>query len=117
MTETQEYIAFRYEAEGNSDGSANVVEIVIDDPYMRQVIKTYKGRHAFKKAQNTASAYRMEQNRRVSRGIVERGLCPTCGGALKINLALSGWYQCEQFGSDRFRKDPTKPSCNFQCFI
>ena len=51
-----------------------------------------------------------------ARAIVERGTCPTCGAGLKRNLALSGWWQCEQYGSEQFRKDPTKPSCSFQTF-
>lgn len=42
--------------------------------------------------------------------------CPTCGAGLRRNLALTGWWQCEQFGADGFRKDSTKPSCSWQGF-
>lgn len=51
-----------------------------------------------------------------ARAIVSTGKCPTCGETLKRNLSLSGWYQCVQFGAVGFRKDPSKPSCNFQTF-
>lgn len=49
--------------------------------------------------------------------IVRSGKCPTCGAALKRNLALTGWWQCEQFGAVGFRKDGSKPSCSWQTFI
>jgi len=49
--------------------------------------------------------------------IVATGKCPGCGSALRRNLSLSGWYQCEQFGTERFRKDSSKPECNFQIFV
>lgn len=48
--------------------------------------------------------------------IVETGKCPRCGSGLKRNIALAGWYQCEQYGSEQFRKDPSKPTCSFQVF-
>jgi hypothetical protein len=48
--------------------------------------------------------------------IVKTGKCPQCGSALRRNNALTGWWQCEQYGSDGFRKDDSKPSCSFQTF-
>ena len=51
-----------------------------------------------------------------ARAIVAKGNCPECGGKLRRNLALAGWYQCEQLGAVDFRKDSTKPECNFQTF-
>jgi hypothetical protein len=51
-----------------------------------------------------------------ARIVVAVGLCPVCNGKLKRNLALAGWWQCEQFGAVGFRKDSAKPSCNFQTF-
>ena len=50
------------------------------------------------------------------RQIVEKGTCPTCGAGLRRNSSMRGWWQCEQFGAEGFRKDGTKPSCNFQTF-
>lgn len=48
--------------------------------------------------------------------IVATGKCPDCGSGLRRNLALTGWWTCEQRGADGFRKDSTKPSCEFQTF-
>ena len=48
--------------------------------------------------------------------IVATGVCPQCGARLKQNLALTGWWQCVQFGAEGFRKDASKPSCSFQTF-
>lgn len=48
--------------------------------------------------------------------VVVAGKCPTCGAPLKRNLALPGWFQCEQYGAVGFRKDSTKPACGFQTF-
>ena len=46
-----------------------------------------------------------------------KGVCPVCGGGLVRNFSIGGWVQCEQLGAECFRKDPSKPSCNFQMFI
>lgn len=49
--------------------------------------------------------------------VVAAGYCPRCGAAVKRNLSLTGWWQCEQLGAEGFRKDPNKPSCNWQGFV
>lgn len=59
---------------------------------------------------------RFDAIHKLAREIVKSGKCPTCGSGLKRNLALAGWYQCEQFGAEQFRKDPLKPACSFQTF-
>ena len=51
-----------------------------------------------------------------ARKIVAGGICSSCGGALRRNNSLSGWWQCEQLGAEGFRKDSARPSCNFQIF-
>ncbi len=51
-----------------------------------------------------------------ARKIVNTGVCPDCGAKLKRNLSITGWWQCEQYGSVGFRKDENKPACPFQCF-
>ena len=51
-----------------------------------------------------------------TRRVVASGSCPLCGGQLRRNLSLTGWWQCEQFGSEAFRKDATKPPCSWQGF-
>jgi NAD-dependent SIR2 family protein deacetylase len=48
--------------------------------------------------------------------IVNSDMCPQCGSKIRQNLALAGWFQCEQFGSEGFRKDGNKPSCSWQTF-
>lgn len=58
----------------------------------------------------------MAKARAETQAIVATGRCPTCGAALKRNLSLTGWWQCEQFGADGFRADSTKPPCNWQGF-
>ena len=48
--------------------------------------------------------------------IVSAVTCPKCGSPLRRNLALTGWWQCGQNGSDGRRLDNSKPACNFQVF-
>lgn len=48
--------------------------------------------------------------------IVATGKCPDCGASLRRNLALRGWWQCEQFGAVGFRADSTRAACGFQTF-
>lgn len=31
-------------------------------------------------------------------------------------VALTGWWQCEQYGAEQFRKRPQEPSCSWQGF-
>lgn len=66
---------------------------------------------------NKASAERIAKAQEEMRAHVARGTCPDCGGKLKINSSLTGWWQCEQLGAEAFRKDPTHPSCGFQGFV
>lgn len=49
--------------------------------------------------------------------IVATGKCPKCGSGLRRNSALAGWWQCEWYGVESVRKDPSKPDCSFQCFV
>ncbi len=51
-----------------------------------------------------------------ARAIIDSGKCPRCGAGFRRNNSMRGWWQCEQFGTEQFRKDPAKPSCNFQTF-
>ena len=70
----------------------------------------------------TLTPAQVAQNERIAaaqaetRRIVATGVCPECGGGLRRNLSLTGWWQCEQLGAENFRKDPTKPSCRWQGF-
>ena len=51
-----------------------------------------------------------------ARAIVATGKCPQCGAGLKLNSSMRGWWQCEQYGADTHRQDPSKPKCGFQTF-
>ena len=68
------------------------------------------------KAERQAHKAKMDAIHSENNRIVATGVCPTCGSALKRNLSLTGWWQCEQFGDGQFRKRPLESSCNFQCF-
>jgi hypothetical protein len=63
-----------------------------------------------------ASNARIEAAHEATRQVVKSGICPDCGGKVKRNLSLTGWWQCEQLGAVGFRKDASKPSCNWQGF-
>jgi hypothetical protein len=67
-------------------------------------------------ADRKASERRMKLARAETLGIVIGGRCPTCGAGLRRNLALSGWWQCAQYGAEGFRADSSKPSCSWQGF-
>lgn len=41
--------------------------------------------------------------------IVEAGNCPQCGKKLVKNLAIIGWYQCENY--------PQDTGCHYQVFL
>jgi hypothetical protein len=66
--------------------------------------------------QQEASNARIAAAKAATREVVATGICPTCGGRVRRNLSLTGWWQCEQLGAEGFRKDATKPSCNWQGF-
>ncbi len=65
--------------------------------------------------QRAASKARMEAAYAEARLIVATGKCPRCGSALKRNLSITGWWQCEQFGAPTFRKRPNDPQCGWDC--
>ena len=48
--------------------------------------------------------------------VVRSGHCPLCGSGIRRNLALIGWYQCEQYGDGHFRARPDEPKCSWQGF-
>lgn len=53
---------------------------------------------------------------KAARAAVAAGRCPACGGALRRNLALAGWWQCEQNGDAARRARPADPPCPWQMF-
>ncbi len=68
------------------------------------------------RARNKASKARMAQAHTEACAVAASGKCPLCGSGLRRNNALTGWIQCEQFGTIGFRKDDSKPQCNWQGF-
>ena len=66
---------------------------------------------------NTCHKARMDECHREAQAIVNTGRCPKCGDTLERNLALSGWWQCANYGTrklDNGRAD--NPNCDFQTF-
>lgn len=68
------------------------------------------------KAQKQAAKERIEKAQAETRAIVASGKCPCCGSGIRRNLAITGWYQCEQYGAEGFRKDSSKAPCSWQGF-
>ncbi len=77
------------------------------------------GKMMSKYAHECNACYKVKREKRLAgnRAIFKAGKCPQCNASLKINLALTGWVQCEQFGAIQFRADATKPACSFQMFV
>ena len=73
-------------------------------------------RRAERKAEREASAARSAAHRAETLAVVTAGKCPCCGATVRRNLALTGWWQCAQYGADGFRKDSSKPACSWQGF-
>lgn len=68
------------------------------------------------RARNKASSARMVEAQAKTAEIVATGKCPMCKSGLRRNLAITGWWQCEQLGSVGFRKDASRPACTWQGF-
>lgn len=71
---------------------------------------------AERRALRAASVARMAAARAEAAKVVAAGKCPCCGSGLRRNLSIAGWWQCEQFGAEGFRKNAAKPSCSWQGF-
>lgn len=69
------------------------------------------------KLRNEAITKRIEESQAKAQKVYDSGKCPYCGAGLRHNLSIAGWIQCEQFGADGFRKDDSKPSCDWQGFV
>jgi len=48
--------------------------------------------------------------------VVATGKCPVCGSPIRRNNAMTGWWQCGQYGADGRRMDNNKPACDWQAF-
>jgi len=63
-----------------------------------------------------ATEARMAAHRAETAAVYAANKCPRCGRPVKLNLSLTGWVQCTQYGSEQFRADPRSPSCDWQGF-
>ena len=66
---------------------------------------------------NRCAERKHREYQEVAQRIVAGGACPDCGAPLRRNLALTGWWQCSQYGAVGFRADSSKPACGFQIFL
>ena len=66
--------------------------------------------------QNAAFKARMALIHSQVAAVIASGKCPDCGSALRRNLSLAGWYQCEQYGAETHRARASDPTCNWQGF-
>jgi len=69
-----------------------------------------------RKAERQRQATAMAVQRQEANMALATNTCPACGRGVRTNLAITGWVQCEQFGSIGFRKDDNAPSCSWQGF-
>ena len=69
-----------------------------------------------KHAEKIRQRMRMESANKEADKAFRENRCPSCAETVKLNLSLTGWVQCVQFGAEGFRKDATRPSCNWQGF-
>ena len=69
-----------------------------------------------RKAEKQRQIERLEAAHAEARRVVQSGKCPQCGSPVRRNLALTGWWQCSQYGAEGFRADSSKPSCSWQGF-
>lgn len=68
---------------------------------------------AQKKAEKLARATRNAKDLEVA----ANGKCPRCGTALRQNLSLFFWYQCEASGDRRAPEFAGLPKCGYQTVV
>jgi hypothetical protein len=96
-----------------SNGPIHYLRSVAD---MRETLRKTSNRFTRPPCRTTAAADRMLAARLVAVEALRNNCCPTCKGAVRINLALTGWVQCAQYGAAGFRADSSKPACGWQGF-
>ncbi len=62
------------------------------------------------------STLRMRAANQEARTAVSTNTCPKCGGNVHRNLSLTGWIQCDGFGSEGFRKNANAVPCSWHGF-
>ena len=63
-----------------------------------------------------AQQERIAQAQAETQAVVNTGVCPHCGSALRRNMSIAGWWQCEQLGAETHRKRPQDAAGNWQGF-
>lgn len=71
---------------------------------------------AERKAEKAAHVAHMARIHAETTAVVLTGKCPQCGSKLRRNLALTGWWQCEQYGAVGFRARSEDAACSWQGF-
>jgi hypothetical protein len=59
---------------------------------------------------------RISKHNEETQAVVDSGKCPQCGSKVKPNYSITGWWQCEQYGSTGFRARDNDPQCSWQGF-
>ncbi len=67
-------------------------------------------------AAEVARNERVEKAQAEARAALAANKCPCCGRGVRLNLSITGWVQCDQFGAPGFRKDRNAPGCDWQGF-
>jgi hypothetical protein len=62
-----------------------------------------------KAAERKAFRARQAQLRTEGLAVVATGRCPCCGQGIHQNLSITGWWQCDGYGADGFRKNGATP--------
>lgn len=85
---------------------------------MRDTIRKSKNRWLARKGpkHDNPANERMQAERLKAAEALRDNRCPTCGGPVRQNNAMTGWVQCAQFGARQFRFCPDRPECTWQGF-
>ena len=68
------------------------------------------------RAARTAQQERLASAYRQAADALAANTCPQCAAGVHLNLALTGWVQCDRSGSGHFRRDMTGAGCQWQGF-
>ena len=74
-------------------------------------------RTATTRATRAAQRERLAAVYRQAADALATNTCPMCSAGVHLNLALTGWVQCDRFGSGHFRRDMTGNACGWQAFL
>lgn len=93
-----------------------------EDPELLEATKSFLDRFMAKNGMGNGykamlkARFRISMYQQEAQAVVQSGKCPCCGSKVKRNLAIAGWWQCEQYGAPGFRARDNEPSCSWQGF-